>query len=120
MGIDLVHDDVERNLLKEREVIQGAENLLGQILKDTCEQIRKLKATLYYIDHDLENKESNLRIDRRNVTLKETDFNLKIYHDISRLDKSCVTLPSIVYNLHTLPSEYNLKHLTSNRSHITL
>lgn len=92
MGIDLVHDDVEKNLLKEREVIQGAGNLLDRILKETCEQIRKLKATLYHIDHDLENKESNLRIDRRNVTLKETDFNLSIYHGTSCLDKSCVTL----------------------------
>lgn len=92
MSIDLVYDDVEMNLLKEREVIQGAENLLDRILKKTCEQIRKLKATLYRIDHDLENKENNLHIDRRNVTLKETDFNLSIYHGTSPLDKSCVTL----------------------------
>jgi len=92
LDIDLVHDDIEKNLLKEREVIRGAEKLLDLILKETCEQIRKLKATLYNIDHDLENKESNLRIDRRNVTLKETDFNLSIYHGTSCLDKSCVTL----------------------------
>ncbi|KYN28924.1 Tektin-1 [Trachymyrmex cornetzi] len=80
LGIDLVYDDVETNLLKEREVIQGAENLLDRILKNTCEQIRKLKATLYHIDHDLKNKENNLHIDRRNVTLKETDFNLKVIY----------------------------------------
>ncbi|KYQ56708.1 Long-chain fatty acid transport protein 4 [Trachymyrmex zeteki] len=80
LSIDLVYDDVEMNLLKEREVIQGAENLLDRILKKTCEQIRKLKATLYRIDHDLENKENNLHIDRRNVTLKETDFNLKVIY----------------------------------------
>jgi len=108
LSIDLVYDNVETNLLKEYEVIQGAENLLDRILKNTCEQIRKLKATLYHIDHDLKNKEDNLYIDRRNVTLKETDFNLSIYHDTSLLDNSCVTLlKSIVYNLHTLLSEYN-------------
>ncbi|XP_018405362.1 PREDICTED: tektin-1 [Cyphomyrmex costatus] len=92
LSIDLVYDDVETNLLKEREVIQGAENLVDRILRKTYEQIRKLKATLYCIDHDLENKENNLHIDRRNVTLKETDFNLNIYHGTSPLDKSVVKL----------------------------
>lgn len=92
LGIDLVHDDVEKNLLKEREVIQRAENLLDRIWKETGEQIRKLKATLYHIDHDLENKESNLHIDYRNIILKETDFNLNTYHGTSPLDKSYVTL----------------------------
>lgn len=90
MGIDLVHDDVEMNLLKEREIIQKAENLLDQMWKENGEQIRKTKATLYYIDHDLENKESNLHIDRHNINLKETDFNLSIYHGTSPLDKSYV------------------------------
>lgn len=92
LGIDLVHDDVEKNLLKEREVIQRGENLLDRICKETDEQIRKSKATLYYIDHDLENKESNLHIDRRNIILKETNFNLNTYHSTSPLDKSYVTL----------------------------
>ncbi|XP_028049591.2 tektin-1 [Monomorium pharaonis] len=92
LGIDLVHDDVERSLLKEREVIQRAENLLDRILKETCEQIRKLKATLYHIDQDLKNKESNLCIDRRNVTLRETDFNLSPCHRTSCIDKSGIML----------------------------
>ncbi|XP_029157564.1 tektin-1 [Nylanderia fulva] len=92
LGIDLVHDDVERNLLKEREVIQKAEDLLDRIWRETGEEIRKSKTTLYYIDRDLENKESNLHIDRHNLYMKETDFNLSIYHGTSPLDKSRVTL----------------------------
>ncbi|KAL6431396.1 hypothetical protein ACFW04_007197 [Cataglyphis niger] len=92
LGIDLVHDDVEKNLLKEREAIQKAESLLDQMWKENGEQIRKTKATLYYIDRDLENKESNLHIDRHNINLKESDFNLSIYHGTLPLDKSAVTL----------------------------
>ncbi|XP_011869926.1 PREDICTED: tektin-1 [Vollenhovia emeryi] len=88
LGIDLVHDDVERSLFREREVIQEAEDLLGGITKEARERIRRLKATLYHIDRDLENKDSNLCIDRRNVTLKETDFNLSDYHGTWCLDKS--------------------------------
>ncbi|XP_053988087.1 tektin-1 [Hylaeus volcanicus] len=92
LGIDLVRDDVDRELLKECEVIKGVENLLVRVLEQTQEQIRRLKATLYYMDHDLEDKENNLRIDRHNLTLKETGMNLSIYHGTSRLDPSTIEL----------------------------
>ncbi|XP_003703991.1 tektin C [Megachile rotundata] len=92
LGIDLVRDDVEKELLKECEVIKGAENLLMRILEQTQEQIRRLKATLYYMDHELEDKDNNLRIDRHNLTLKENSLNLSIYHGTSRLDPSTIEL----------------------------
>ncbi|XP_014489348.1 PREDICTED: tektin-1 [Dinoponera quadriceps] len=82
LNIDLVRDDVERELLKEREMIKEAENLLGRVVGEICEKIRKLKATLYHIDNDQENKECNLQIDRRNVALKNTDFNLNTCQSI--------------------------------------
>ena len=91
LGIDLVHDDVEKELLKECEVIKGVENLLVRTLEQTQEQIRRLKATLYYMDHELENKENNLHIDKYNLTLKETSLNLSTYHGTSRLDPSLVS-----------------------------
>ncbi|KAF7402898.1 hypothetical protein HZH66_005165 [Vespula vulgaris] len=92
LGIDLVHDQVEVELLKECDVIKGAEILLTRILEQTQEQIRRLKATLYYMDHDLEDKENNLRIDKHNLTLKETSLNLSLYHGTARLDPSVITL----------------------------
>jgi tektin-1 len=92
LSIDLVHDKVEKKLLEEHGMIQKAESFLDRILGQTCEQIRKLKATLYHIDRDLENKECNLHIDRRNITLKETDFDLNTCYGTSSLDKSYVTL----------------------------
>ncbi|KAG6802019.1 tektin-1 [Apis mellifera caucasica] len=92
LGIDLVHDDVEKELIKECEVIRGVENLLVRTLEQTQEQIRRLKATLYYMDHELEDKENNLRIDKHNLTLKETSLNLSIYHGSSRLDPSTIEL----------------------------
>ncbi|KOC67219.1 Tektin-1 [Habropoda laboriosa] len=92
LGIDLVCDEVDTELLKECDVVKGAENLLVRILEQTQEQIRRLKATLYYMDHELEDKENNLRIDKHNLTLKETSLNLSIYHGISRLDPSTIEL----------------------------
>lgn len=40
VGIDLVHDEVERELMKEREVIQGVSSLLQRTLEQTKEQMR--------------------------------------------------------------------------------
>lgn len=88
LGIDLVHDNVEVELLKECNIIKSAESLLTRTLEQTQEQIRRLKSTLYYMDHDLEDKENNLRIDKHNLTLKETSLNLSLYHGTSRLDPS--------------------------------
>lgn len=91
LGVDLVHDDVEKNLLKERKTIQTADNLLSRVSEETCEQIRKLKATLHCIDRDLENKKCNLRIHRHAISLKKTDFDLNTHCDahLHRCDKPC-------------------------------
>lgn len=40
MGIDLVHDVVEQELLKEAEIIRGVMDLLKRTLEETTEQIR--------------------------------------------------------------------------------
>ena len=40
VAIDLVHDEVERELMKEREVIEGVEALLKRTIEQTNEQIR--------------------------------------------------------------------------------
>ena len=81
-------DDVERELRKECQVIVGVENLLVRILEQTQEQIRRLKSTLYFMDHDLEDKDNNLKIDNHNLSLKETSYNLSLYHGNAPLDPS--------------------------------
>lgn len=92
LGIDLVCDDVEKDLLKERDVIENAQSSLEHILEETCEQIRKMKSALYCINDDLKNKEDNLIIDNRNMALKETDLNLSLRYDMSCHDQSYVKI----------------------------
>lgn len=43
VGIDLVHDEVERELIKEVEVFQGVVALLERTLEQTDEQLRYRK-----------------------------------------------------------------------------
>uniref|UniRef100_A0A8C0B1Z6 Tektin n=1 Tax=Buteo japonicus TaxID=224669 RepID=A0A8C0B1Z6_9AVES len=62
-GIDLVHDEVEQELVKEAEVLQGVIALLGRTLEQTNEQIRLNRSTKYNLEMDLKDKFTALMID---------------------------------------------------------
>ncbi|NXI05637.1 TEKT1 protein, partial [Pachycephala philippinensis] len=63
VGIDLVHDEVEQELLKEAEVLQGIIALLGRTLEQTNEQIRRNRSAKYNLEMDLKDKFTALTID---------------------------------------------------------
>lgn len=63
VGIDLVHDDVEIQLLKEVEVITGVQALLKRTLEQATEQIRLLRSANYYLNKDITDKFSALQLD---------------------------------------------------------
>ncbi|NXH83286.1 TEKT1 protein, partial [Edolisoma coerulescens] len=63
VGIDLVHDEVEQELLKEVEVLQGIIALLGRTLEQTNEQIRRNRSAKYDLEMDLKDKFTALTID---------------------------------------------------------
>ncbi|NXA65440.1 TEKT1 protein, partial [Mohoua ochrocephala] len=63
VGIDLVHDEVEQELLKEVEVLQGVIALLGRTLEQTNEQIRRNRSAKYNLEMDLKDKFTALTID---------------------------------------------------------
>ncbi|XP_057294345.1 tektin-1-like [Hydractinia symbiolongicarpus] len=72
IGIDLVHDDVEVQLLKEVEVIEGVQALLKRTLEQATEQIRLLRSANYYLGKDITDKFYALKIDDRCSSLKNT------------------------------------------------
>ena len=61
--IDLVHDDPEKQLLKEVEVIRGVQTLLEKTLNNAKEQLRILKSCRFKLKKDLEDKSHALSID---------------------------------------------------------
>jgi tektin-1 len=86
LGIDLVHDDVERELLKEVEKIEGLQLLLCQAMEQTNEQIRLLHSAKYFLDRDNEDKANSLKIDKHCISLQETSLNVSMYHRTALLD----------------------------------
>lgn len=81
-------DEVEKELRNELKVIKGVESTVVKSLEQTNEQIRILKSSIYFIDHDLHDKNENYQIDGQNKLLKETSMNLSIYHGTAPLDPS--------------------------------
>ncbi|XP_068121983.1 tektin-1 [Hyperolius riggenbachi] len=69
VGIDLVHDEVERELIKEVEVIQGVMALLQRTLEQITEQIRMSRSAKYSLEKDLRDKFQALKIDNHCNTL---------------------------------------------------
>jgi tektin-1 len=79
-GIDLVHDEVQKELIKEIEMIQGVEGLLQRTLEQTEEQIRQLRSANYYLEKDLNDKFSALNIDGKCLNLKNGDYGVIGHH----------------------------------------
>ncbi|XP_031429251.1 tektin-1 [Clupea harengus] len=63
VGIDLVHDEVEQELMREKEVIEGVAALLQRTLEQTIEQIRLNRSAKYYLEKDMQDKFQAEKID---------------------------------------------------------
>ncbi|XP_026466605.1 tektin-1-like isoform X2 [Ctenocephalides felis] len=96
LGIDLCQDDVERELRKEIEVIQGAQCLLQRTMEEANEQIRRLRSTVYFLDRDHEDKTAALRIDQYNKSLNNNSMALSIYEGTQPLNPATITYEEYV------------------------
>lgn len=84
------HDNVEKELLKEMKTIEGAEMILQRALEQVQEIMRELRATLYLLNRDIEDKLRVLSIERDCLNLKETSLSLSVYHGVTPLDVAWV------------------------------
>ncbi|XP_073421814.1 tektin-1 isoform X1 [Dendrobates tinctorius] len=77
VGIDLVHDEVELELFKEVEVIQGVVALLQRTLEQITEQIRLSRSAKYSLEKDLKDKFEALKLDNHCSTLTNNTPDIK-------------------------------------------
>ncbi|XP_018060020.1 PREDICTED: tektin-3-like [Atta colombica] len=90
-GIDLVHDEVEKALLKEVEIMRNSEKKLKQIMDRCINQLTNGRAVQHQLQIDIQNKETALGID--NVCHQMNNFTrgLQYYGGIERYDSSIIT-----------------------------
>merc|ERR1712150_284455 len=72
-GIDLVHDEIQKELIKELEMIQAIEGLLQRTLEQVEEQIRVCRSADYYLGKELNDKFTAFNIDTRCHVLSNKD-----------------------------------------------
>lgn len=91
IGIDLVVDQVEHALQQEITTILGGQSLLKRTLEQLNEQMRRLRATRYLLDRDLQYKQGAIDIDKSSLSLKPTDLCLSVYEGYSNLDPANIS-----------------------------
>nr|XP_020469515.1 tektin-3 [Monopterus albus] len=92
MSIDLVHDDVEKDLIKEVEVIKSCQERMKRHLDRAIAQLSSNRAAQHELERDLRDKVTAQRIDDRCHHLRNTSDGIGYYRGIERLDPS-ISLP---------------------------
>lgn len=90
-GIDLVHDDPEKELIKEVEVIQGALALLMRTKEQADEQLRLNRKAKYNLEKDLKDKFVARNIDESNAELRTNSAGLRFKPGAAKIEANSVT-----------------------------
>ncbi|XP_076818572.1 tektin-1-like [Clavelina lepadiformis] len=91
VSIDLVHDKVEKELLKEVEVIQGVVALLRRSHEQAVEQIRRNRSAIYYLEKDLKDKASAQNIDTFCSELHNNTTGIGFHGNVVKIESNSVT-----------------------------
>ncbi|XP_056433840.1 tektin-3 [Gadus chalcogrammus] len=92
MSIDLVHDNVEKNLIREVEIIKSCQERMRRHLDRAIAQLASNRAAQHELERDLSDKVSAQRIDDRCHHLRNTSDGISYYRGVDRLDPS-LSLP---------------------------
>uniref|UniRef100_A0A4W3JG24 Tektin n=1 Tax=Callorhinchus milii TaxID=7868 RepID=A0A4W3JG24_CALMI len=86
MGIDLVHDDVEKLLLKEVDCIKSCQERMRRHLNRTITQLASNRAAQHELERDLSDKSMAQRIDDKCHQLRNTSDGISYYRGVERVD----------------------------------
>ncbi|KAK7088197.1 hypothetical protein V1264_022138 [Littorina saxatilis] len=86
LKIDLVHDDVQKELIKEVETLEGVQALLQRTLEEATEQIRLNRKAKYLLEKDLKDKFHAQDIDEYCENLKNNSAGLHFKDGATRIE----------------------------------
>ncbi|XP_012868660.1 PREDICTED: tektin-1 [Dipodomys ordii] len=92
VGTDLVHDEVEQELLKEVEIVQGVMSLLTRTLEETTEQIRLNRSAKYNLEKDLKDKFTALTIEDICFSINNNSPNIRYSENSLKVEPNSVSL----------------------------
>merc|ERR1712139_543463 len=83
--IDLVHDDVQSELLTEVQVVNGVRAMLERALEQVIEQIRLNRSAAYHLRQDLKDKDVTLNVDGSALAQSNAMYVTEIESKLSEL-----------------------------------
>ncbi|XP_072882008.1 tektin-3 [Hemitrygon akajei] len=86
MGIDLVHDDVERQLLKEVDCIKSCQGRMRKHLDRAIAQLASNRNAQHELEQDINDKNVAYRIDGKCHQLRNTSDGIGYYRGLDRVD----------------------------------
>lgn len=89
--IDLVHDNVQKELIKEVEIETGAHSLLVRLLEQVVEQLRLNRKAKYNLESDLKNKFNAQSIDSHVQNLSLTSPSLYLKNGAAKIEPNSFT-----------------------------
>lgn len=89
--IDLVHDNVQKELIKEVEIEKGAHNLITRLLEQVVEQLRLNRKSKYNLESDLNNKFSAMSIDSHVQNLGLTNPSTYLKNGTAKIEPNSFT-----------------------------
>ncbi|NXQ95364.1 TEKT5 protein, partial [Sagittarius serpentarius] len=92
-GIDLVHDDVEKNLIKEADIFKDCHEILTKLAEKISQQLGIIRDAQHALEQDLSDKNSAHFIDEKCFNLRNTSDSINYYHGVEKADGT-VSVPA--------------------------
>ncbi|XP_006867279.1 PREDICTED: tektin-5 [Chrysochloris asiatica] len=86
IGIDLVHDNVEKNLLQEVDLLKCCQEQLRKLAQRIDIQMRDNRDAQHALERDLEGKSSAQFIDEKCFNLRNTSDSISFFHGMEKVD----------------------------------
>ncbi|XP_055453681.1 tektin-5 isoform X2 [Psammomys obesus] len=86
IGIDLVHDNVEKNLIQEVDLLKCCQDQMRKLAKRIDFQMRDNRDAQHALERDIEDKSSAQFIDEGCFNLKNTSDSLSFFHSMDKFD----------------------------------
>ncbi|KAM9296143.1 tektin-3 [Gastrophryne carolinensis] len=86
MSIDLVHDEVEKQLLQEVDCIKSCQERMRRHLEKAAAQLASNRSAQHELERDIHDKQSAYRIDDKCQNLRNSSDGIGYYRGVERID----------------------------------
>ncbi|XP_037007089.2 tektin-5 [Artibeus jamaicensis] len=86
IGIDLVHDNVEKNLIQEVDLLKCCQEQMRRLAQRIDIQMRDNRDAQHALERDLEDKNSAQFIDEKCFNLRNTSDCISFFHGVEKVD----------------------------------